>query len=60
MDLLCENCRWYQYDEDSGEEFCNALLDEDEYAQITRSLSSGKCRFFCPDGGEYEIVRRQN
>lgn len=47
-------------DEDSGEEFCNALLDEDEYAELTHSLTIGKCKYFCPDGGEYEIVRRQN
>ena len=60
MDFLCENCRWFMCDEDSGEEFCNALLDEDEYAQLTQSLRRGKCRYFCPDGGEYEIVRRQN
>ncbi len=60
LELLCENCRWYQCDALSGEEFCNALLDEDEYVQVLQGLNSGKCRFFCPDGGEYEIVRRQN
>ncbi len=39
MDLLCENCRWFVCDEDSGEKFCNALLDEDEYAQLTQSYA---------------------
>ncbi len=60
LEILCENCRWLAYDEDSEEEFCNLQLDEDEYIRLLSENTSKGCRYFCPDNGEYEIVRRQN
>lgn len=60
MDSLCEECRWFVCDENSGEEYCNALLDEDEYARLVQGADGKACRYFCPDSGDYEIVRRQN
>lgn len=60
MELLCEKCRWYQFDGESDEGFCAAVLDEDEYRQAQAGISSGRCRFFCPDSDDYQIVRRQN
>lgn len=60
VDSLCEECRWFVCDEDSGEEYCNVLLDEDEYVRFIQSANGKSCRYFCPDSGEYEIVRRQN
>ena len=35
-------------------------LDEDEYIRFLQSGTDKTCRYFSPDGGEYEIVRRQN
>ena len=60
VDILCEECRWFFRDEDSGEEFCNLQLDEDEYLRFLETAGSKSCKYFCPDNGEYEIVRRQN
>ena len=48
MDSLCEQCRWF------------LELDEDEYIRFLQSGTDKTCRYFSPDGGEYEIVRRQN
>lgn len=60
MDSLCEECRWFMFDDESGEEYCNLQLDEDEYVHFLEHSSEKSCKYFCPDGGEYEIVRRQN
>ena len=56
---LCDTC-WYNiFDDDSQEYFCDLTLDEDEYAKILES--SGKtCKYYRPDSGEYDIVRKQN
>lgn len=59
MDNLCEKCRYNVYDAQEDDCFCDLDIDEDDYVRLL--ADSGKsCRYFCPDGGEYEIVRRQN
>lgn len=59
MDALCEKCWYNEYDEESDESFCSLVLDEDEYVRLMQD--SGKtCRYFRPDGSEYDIVRKQN
>lgn len=61
MDALCEQCRWFVFDEeDSDGGYCNLTLDEDEYVRFLAESSCKTCKYFCADGGEYEIVRRQN
>ncbi len=59
MDNLCEQCWYNSYDEETDEYFCSLELDEDEYVRMLQA-SDKSCRYFRPDGGEYEIVRRQN
>jgi len=59
VDNLCEKCWYNSYDEELDEYFCNLVLDEDEYVRLLQN-SNKSCPYFRPDGGEYEIVRRQN
>lgn len=56
--MQCENCAYFEYDEEYEEYYCTAELDEDELYRISRDPKG-----FCPyyrDGDEYRIVRRQN
>ena len=57
MDCECENCWYYDYDEEYDEYFCMMDLDEDE---VYRFFSSGKNH--CPyyrQGDDYTLARRQ-
>lgn len=62
MDDLCEKCWYNVYDEQNDEYYCSLELDEDEYAKymLSREFENTTCKYFRRDGGEYEIVRRQN
>lgn len=61
MKELCEECWYNSYDDESEESFCSLQLDEDEYAKLLSDPQKNKtCKYFRPDTGEYEIVRRQN
>ena len=58
---LCDECRYFVFDEESEEYFCDLSLDEDEYVRLLEETGSGKsCRYFIKDLGEYGIVRKQN
>ena len=59
MDNLCDNCFYNTLDEENEEYFCSLILDEDEYAKLLFE-NSRQCKYFRPDRGEYEIVRKQN
>ena len=59
MDNLCEKCWYNEFDEESGEDFCSLVLDEDEYVRLMTE-GNKPCRYFRPDGSEYDIVRKQN
>ena len=59
MDILCDSCKYNIYDEEKEEYFCDLPLDEDDFAKILQDRSK-TCRYFQPDMGEYDIVRRQN
>jgi len=59
LENLCEKCWYNAFDEDSEEYFCDLQLDEDEYVRLIQEKNKS-CKYFRPDNGEYEIVRRQN
>lgn len=59
MDSLCEKCWYNEYDEETEESFCSLVLDEDEYVRFIQDANK-TCRYFRPDGSEYDIVRKQN
>ena len=53
----CENCWYYDYDEEYDEYFCMMDLDEDE---VYRFFTSGRntCPFF-RQGDDYTLARKQ-
>ena len=53
----CEQCLYYEYDEDYDCYRCGIDLDEDEAERFMTGRSDG-CPFFTP-GDEYTIVRKQ-
>ena len=53
----CENCVFYQYDEDYEDYFCEVDMDEDEAARLM-SDHRAACPYFRLDD-EYEVVRHQ-
>ena len=59
MDSLCEMCWYNEYDDETQENFCSLVLDEDEYV-LLMSDKNKTCRYFRPNGNEYDIVRKQN
>lgn len=54
----CEFCAFFVTDEETGEEFCDINLDEDEYAAFLTNHSE-RCPYF-RNGDEYEVVKHQN
>ncbi len=62
LDNLCDKCWYNVFDEELEEYYCSLEIDEDEYAKFLLDSKNGNksCKYFRPDGGEYEIVRRQN
>lgn len=57
MGSCCEECMYYDYDQDTDEYFCDADLDEDEMERFLRGLG-GDCPFY-RRGGDYETALRQ-
>ena len=55
--FCCEQCAYYDYDEEYDEYYCMMDLDEDE---VYRYLHSGqsKCPFY-RQGDDYTLARRQ-
>ena len=54
----CEDCLYFDSDEETGEEFCALDLDEDEWVRLL-SGHTNSCpyyRFY----DEYKMVRKQN
>ncbi len=53
----CETCAYYVYDEDYEEYYCEADMDEDDYARLL-SANRKSCPFY-RNGDEYAVVRHQ-
>ncbi|MDT3844810.1 MAG: DUF6472 family protein [Bacillota bacterium] len=53
----CETCAYYAYDEDEDDYFCEAQMDEDDYARILEGHYK-QCPFYRNDD-EYAVVRHQ-
>ena len=54
----CENCLYYEYDEEFDGYVCTAALDMDDLAGLYTG-EKRDCPFSRP-GDEYTIVRKQN
>ncbi|MBO5859932.1 MAG: hypothetical protein J6R20_09185 [Clostridia bacterium] len=55
---ICENCAYYDYNEEYECYECDVNLDEDELYRFMQG-SSFECPYFTPYD-EYKIVRKQN
>ncbi len=58
MSLICENCAYYDYDEEYDCYVCNANLDEDDLCRFMQG-SNTECPYYTPYD-EYKVVRKQN
>ncbi|MCQ2477169.1 MAG: DUF6472 family protein [Clostridia bacterium] len=56
--MICENCAYYDYDEEYEEYVCGANLDEDELYQFLQG-GNFNCPFYNPYD-EYKVVEKQN
>lgn len=54
----CEQCAYYDYDEEYDEYYCSVNLDEDEMEKYM-SGNMDSCHYFSPYD-EYKVVRKQN
>ena len=53
----CGNCRFFEYDEETGSSCCSQDLDEDEMERFLRAAADA-CPYYKP-GDDYETARRQ-
>lgn len=56
----CDDCVYLAWDDETGESYCTADLDEDEMARLLSNSRGGACPAWRRDDGEYSIVRKQN
>ena len=56
--MICDNCAYYDYDDEYEEYTCLANLDEDE---LYKFMSGGnfECPYYNPYD-EYKVVEKQN
>ncbi len=54
---LCDECAYYEYDEDDEQYVCSADMDEDDYIRMI-SQNTKDCPFF-RNGDEYAVVKHQ-
>lgn len=53
----CEECVYYDYDEETDSSFCSMDLDEDEMERFLRSAASA-CPYY-RRSDDYETARKQ-
>lgn len=56
--FCCEQCAYYDYDEEYDEYYCSVNLDEDEMEKYM-SGNTDSCHYFTLYD-EYKVVRKQN
>jgi hypothetical protein len=57
MQISCDDCAYFEYDEDDEMYYCSVNMDEDDYVRL---LQSGyrNCPYY-RNGDEYRVVRHQ-
>lgn len=58
MRVECESCNNFVYDDETDAYYCEADMDEDDYARLLQNERSS-CPFWYSND-EYKTVRRQN
>lgn len=54
--MNCEECAYFEYDEEDDCYYCSVDMDEDDYARLMTGHE--QCPFY-RDGDEYKVVRHQ-
>lgn len=54
--MNCDECVYFEYDEDDEEYYCSVDMDEDDYARLMSG--SRECPYY-QNGDEYLVVRHQ-
>ena len=54
---LCDECAYFEYDEDDEQYVCSADMDEDDYFSMITG-NTKECPFF-RNGDEYAVVKHQ-
>lgn len=57
MQLRCDECAYFEYDEDDEEYYCSVNMDEDDYSRLVESRYQ-TCPYY-RNGDEYAVVRHQ-
>ena len=55
--MNCEDCSYYQYDEDEEMYFCSVNMDEDDYARLVYGNFKG-CPYYRHED-EYQVAKHQ-
>lgn len=58
MNLNCDKCMFYEYDEEYDQYICTVSMDEDDMMHFIMNKNA-VCPYF-RFGDEYTIVRKQN
>ena len=58
--LNCDECAYYEYDEEDEAYYCSVDMDEDDYARLVSNgqLGHTSCPYY-RNGDEYAVVRHQ-
>ncbi|WP_196814185.1 MULTISPECIES: DUF6472 family protein [unclassified Butyrivibrio] len=57
MQFRCDECNYYEYDEDDDAYYCSVDMDEDDYARLMGN-SRNECPYY-QNNNEYEVVKHQ-
>lgn len=55
--MNCEECVYFDYDEDDESYYCTVDMDEDDYARMMSNRRQ-ECPFY-RNGDEYAVVKHQ-
>ena len=55
--MHCDDCTYYEYDEDDEAYYCGVNMDEDDYARMMQG-NRKECPFY-RNNNEYEVVKHQ-
>ncbi len=55
--MHCDDCTYYEYDEDDEAYYCGVNMDEDDYARMIQG-NRKECPFY-RNNNEYEVVKHQ-
>jgi hypothetical protein len=57
MQISCDECAYYEDDEEEEAYFCSVNMDEDDYYRMM-SGNRSECPYY-QDNDEYKVVRHQ-